>query len=301
MVSDQAAEASRVIQRYRAGLAGEGAVVTLEDRRAATDAMGQWGAPRDDVHWTRTDLGGVPGRRYTPATLVGEGVALHLHGGGYVMGSSTSHHRMMQHLAHHLSTVVVGPDYRLAPEHPFPAALEDARSVYDALLAEGHRSSDILLTGDSAGGGIVLALLGSLRDDGAPMPLGGVLFSPWLDLELTGPSMAALEQHDPDGARASLEQLAGMYIGDSSAGDWRISPINMDLRGLPPLLVHVSTAETFLEDSLRVTDLALAEDVDIELRTWDGLPHIFQIFAGFLPEADESLRAANEWVAARRG
>jgi monoterpene epsilon-lactone hydrolase len=226
-------------------------------------------------------------------------VILYLHGGGYVMGSLHSHGPLTAHLAHLTSTPVYGLDFRRAPEHPYPAALDDTRAAYDALLGKGWAPEQIVLAGDSAGGGLVLALMSRLRDEGA-VPAGGILLSPWLDLALTGASMERLAGVDPWTTRAALELFAGMYAGEASVDHPEISPVNMDFRGLPPLLVHVSASEILLDDARTTQDRASAAGVDVEFRSWEGVPHVFQLFAGFLPEADESLRDISDWFEKRR-
>ena len=188
MASPQAKEVEKIIYDYKAGVIGAGQALTMDQRRAVTDGIGQWATVRDDVTVEEVELGGRPALLHTPDNVKSGMVALYMHGGGYVMGSLKSHGRLMAHLAHHTAAPVYGLDFRRAPEHPFPAALDDTKAAYDALLAMGWTPDQIVLAGDSAGGGLVLAVMSLIRDEGE-LPAGGMLLSPWLDLALTGESM----------------------------------------------------------------------------------------------------------------
>ena len=163
----------------------------------------------------------------------------------------------------------------------------------------GWTPDQIVLAGDSAGGGLVLAGLSLLRDEGE-LPAGGMLLSPWLDLALTGESMKTLADVDPWTTRPTLEAFGAMYAGNVPVDNPMISPMYMDFHGLPPLIIHVSSLEILLDDARTAAANASAAGVDVEFRAWDGVPHVFQLFAGFLPEADESLRDIAEWFEKRR-
>lgn len=297
MPSPEAAQAEQTIQDYKAGVIGMGQELTMDERRTVTDGIGLWGVERDDVASERLTLGHRPASLSTPSEVDGDMVILYLHGGGYVMGSLDSHGRLMGHLAHHCRTPVYGLDFRRAPEDPYPAALDDAKAAYSALVEQGWKADQIVLAGDSAGGGLALAVMSILRDAGEELPAGAMVFSPWLDLALTGDSIERLAADDPWTTRAALDTFGKFYAGDAALDDPLISPVYMDFKGLPPLLIHVSSSEILLDDATRAHAKAETAGVDVEFRSWDGVPHVFQLFAGNLPEADESLEAAAAWFA----
>ncbi|XAS74145.1 alpha/beta hydrolase [Micrococcaceae bacterium Sec5.1] len=299
MPSPQALGIEQTIADYKAGVLGLGPSLTLDERRNATDGIGMWATVRDDVTHTPAELGGRPARLYEPDSPRPGRVILYLHGGGYVMGSLDSHGRLMSHLAHHTASPVYGLDFRRAPEHPFPAAIEDAQAAYDGLVNMGWSGDQIILAGDSAGGGLALAIMASLRDAGKQQPAGGMIFSPWLDLALTSDSMDRLAAKDPWTTKATLELFGSYYAGNVSRDDPRLSPLYMDFSGIAPLLIHVSSTEILFDDATRARDRAVAAGADVELQSWDGVPHVFQLFAGNLPEADESLSIAAAWLNAR--
>lgn len=300
MPSPQAKEVEQIIQEYKAGVIGMGQALTMDQRRAVTDGIGQWATVRDDVDLEGVELGGRHASLYVPAAAEPGMVVLYLHGGGYVMGSLTSHGRLMAHLAHHCSAPVYGLDFRRAPEDPYPAALDDARSAYTALLEMGWNSDQIILAGDSAGAGLVLAVMALSREAGESAPAGGILLSPWLDLALTADSMERLAAGDPWTTRPTLETFGKFYAGDVALDDPKVSPLYMDFAGLPPILIHVSASEILLDDATRARDRASASGVEVEFRSWEGVPHVFQLFAGNLPEAEESLKDIATWFDKRR-
>ncbi|MCY0387307.1 alpha/beta hydrolase fold domain-containing protein [Robbsia sp. Bb-Pol-6] len=221
---------------------------------------------------------------------------LYLHGGAYLFCSPRTHRPITCALARHGLARVLAPEYRLAPEHPAPAALDDALAAYRGLLADGIAPTTIVVAGDSAGGGLTLALLLALRDAGDPLPAAGVLFSPWTDLAVTG---ATIDSHadsdvlfDGRGVRAA----ARLYLAGMPGTDWRASPLYGDFTGLPPLLIQASDSEVLLDDARRVVDKARAAGVEVAFHQWRGVPHAWQIFAGFLPEARVALHQAGDFI-----
>ncbi|MEU0093419.1 alpha/beta hydrolase [Kribbella sp. NPDC006257] len=239
-----------------------------------------------------TKLGGVDAIDITVDGGDRPGVILYLHGGGYVVGSANTGSILATALARRVGTPAVSLEYRLAPEHPFPAAVDDAYAAYRALLDGGTPASDIVLAGDSAGGGLVLALLLSARRDGLPLPAGAALFSPWTDLSLSGASMAHREHLDPIFDRAQVQWYADQYLAGQSPLDELVSPAFADLTGLPPLLIQVGSYEVLLDDSLRLAARAAESELDVRLEVVAGAPHVFQLLAGELEEADEALDRA---------
>ena len=296
MPSPQALATEQTIADYKAGVLGLGPSLTLDERRKAADGIGLWATVLNDVTQTGVQLGGRAASLYEPASSLPGRVILYFHGGGYVMGSLYSHGRLMSHLAHVTESPVYGLDFRRAPEHPFPGALEDAWAAYEELRSKGWKPNQIVLAGDSAGGGIVLALMAELRDEGMDQPAGGMIFSPWLDLALTSDSMERLAAKDPWTTKAALELFGGYYAGEVPRDDPRVSPMYMDFSGIAPLLIHVSSTEILFDDATRARDRALAAGVDVQLNSWEGVPHVFQLFAGNVPEADESLELAAAWL-----
>ncbi|MCW5893233.1 MAG: alpha/beta hydrolase [bacterium] len=228
-----------------------------------------------------------------------DAVLLYLHGGGYCIGSINTHRALVSRLSAATAMRGLAVDYRLAPEHPFPAALDDATAVYRWLLGQGVAPERVVVAGDSAGGGLTLATLLATRDAQLPRPAGGVCLSPWTDLEVTGATMDSHAERDPMIRRDGALRLAAAYLGAAPARTPLASPLHADLRGLPPLLVQVGTAETLLDDSVRLAERARAADVDVTLEPWEDMIHVWQAFAPLLPEADEAIAAIGSWVRAR--
>jgi acetyl esterase/lipase len=226
-------------------------------------------------------------------------VVMYLHGGGYCMGSLGSHRQLVSHLSTQARARVLNVDYRLAPEHPFPAAVEDAVAAYTWLLDQGVAADRIAISGDSAGGGLTLATLLALKEVGTPLPATAIPLSPWADLEGTGESTrtrAAVDlMIDPD----SLKETADLYANGGDLHQPQLSPIYGDYSGMPPLLIQVGDAEVLLDDAVRVADRAKADGVDVTLEVWDEMPHVFQAFIGLLPEADQAVARIGEWVRAQ--
>ena len=224
-----------------------------------------------------------------------EGVILYLHGGAYALGSIHVYQEYLSRLALATQRKVLAINYRLAPEHPFPAALEDAVAAYRWLLSAGIDSSRIVIAGDSAGGGLALAALVFLRDACVPLPSGAVCFSPWLDVSLSGDSVREKAAVDPILRAADLQKYAGYYAGTHDLKSPLISPLFANLAGLPPLLVQVGGDEILLDDSIRLSKVAHQAGVDITLEVLDGLFHVFQIIP-FLPETSMALEHVRDFL-----
>jgi monoterpene epsilon-lactone hydrolase len=230
------------------------------------------------------------GRRPAASTL------LYLHGGGYYFCSPRSHRSLVFALATRAGGPVFSVDYRLAPEHRFPAALDDALAAYRLLVAGGTPPESIVVAGDSAGGGLALATLVALRDAGDPLPAGGLLFSPWTDLAARGATLRTNDGADPMFSGAAIGRAARVYLGDADATHPYASPVYADLQGLPPLFIQAGSTEVLLDDARRVAANAKAVGVDVELQIWKKMPHVWQIFAPFIPEARQALDAAATFV-----
>lgn len=254
--------------------------------------------PPKDVQITPTKVVGIPGEWLTPTSLLSRNkIMIYLHGGGYVVGSPATHRSLVARLAKACSIRALSLDYRLAPEHPFPAALEDSLAVYHEIIDHGIPPENIILAGDSAGAGLALTTLIALRDDQHPLPAMALCISPWTDLALTGESIETCADIDPYISFESL-QLNAHYLGDSGTqhkfnNDPRsplISPLYADFTGLPPLLIHVGTDEVLLSDSTRLAEQAKNAGVDVTLKIWDDMWHDFHMWAPYLPEANQAIK-----------
>jgi acetyl esterase/lipase len=221
------------------------------------------------------------------------GIVLYLHGGGYICGSPKTHRGLTGNLAKSSGTMVIAPDYRLAPEHPFPAALDDAEKLYRALLDEDHPPTAISVAGDSAGGGLAVALSIRLRDKGIPLPASLTLFSPWVDL--SNDQLYSPEQ-EPLLSRRWIDKAARLYCGPESRSNPLVSPVCGDLSGLPPMLIQVGSDEILMNDAQRLADLAKKQGVDARLEVFNSLWHVFQIHAGQLDRATAAVDGAGEFI-----
>lgn len=222
---------------------------------------------------------------------------LFLHGGGYYFGSSVSHRAITLALAAGAEAHVVSIDYRLAPEYPFPAALDDATAAVRALYACGVSHRQLVVCGDSAGGGLALSLLLRLRDAGEHLPACAVLFSPWTDLAATGSSLLWNDKHDALFHGTCIAQDAQHYLAKESPQNPAVSPLYAELTGLPPLLIQVSRTEVLLDDSLRFAEKAQLAGVAVRCQVWTALPHVWQLQHRFIPEARQALNMAVRYIA----
>lgn len=234
------------------------------------------------------DMGGVAADRIDYGDG-GDIAVLFLHGGGYVFGAPRGYRNVAGALARDAGAAVFVPDYRLAPEHPCPAAVEDALDAYRWLLDTGWPADRIALAGDSAGGGLALAATLALRDEGAPLPAALGLISPWVDLTLAGESLRTKADVDPMLRLPWLQQAAGFYAGGRGVEDSFCSPLFADFERLPPLFVQVGGDEILYSDATRLVERARLAGGTAELRVFEGLWHDFQLHAGLLPEADAAL------------
>lgn len=225
-------------------------------------------------------------------------VLLYLHGGGYTLGSPMTHRALTSHVAAAARCQVLVPDYRLAPEHPYPAALQDALSAYRFLL-ERYAPERIAIGGDSAGGNLALCAALAIRDAAMPMPRALVLLSPWTDMSLSGETIDALDGIDPLLGRSWLLRARDAYRGDLPVTDPRVSPLNASLEGLPPMLVQVGSDEILLSDSRRIVEKARKSGIDARLEVEPGLWHDFQIHAGVLRAADAAIGRIADFLRAR--
>lgn len=225
-----------------------------------------------------------------------DGIVLHLHGGGYLVGSAKAYEGMLGRLSELAGLPVVAPDYRLAGEAPFPAAFEDALAVWDALVSEGCPPGRIVLGGDSAGGGLALALLAALCRRGTP-PAGLYAYSPWTDLTGSGPSIEANAARDAVLPASRLGDLVAMVLDGADPADPRASPLFADFSGAPPVYFQASRCEILLDDTLRMAERLRSAGGRVEVDLWPDAPHVWQLFDGWIPEAREALTRTAAFVA----
>lgn len=260
---------------------------SIEEQRASHEKSTRWNRLPADVHCRPVSANGVAAE-WVVAPNADLDVMLYLHGGAYALGSISTYREFVARLARAARMRGLAINYRLAPEHPFPAAVEDAITAYDWLLAEGVEPSRIVVTGDSAGGGLALAVQVALRDAGKPLPAGAVCISPWTDLTLSGASIQSKAAVDPVLDADSLERYAMLYAGERDRSSPLISPLFADLSGLPPLLIQVGTDEILLDDATRCAERARQAGVEVSLEVWDEMFHVFQLVP-FLPETQKAV------------
>jgi acetyl esterase/lipase len=247
--------------------------------------------PPKGIEFHPDTVGGIAGEwAVRPGLAEAAPVLLYLHGGGYFACTPRTHRPITGAFAAAGLRVFV-PDYRLAPEHPFPAALDDAKAAWHGLLARGYDADNTSVAGDSAGGGLAVSLMVALRDEGTALPHAAALFSPWTDLAGTGASVTTNIRREAMFHAPSLTDGAAFYLGDAPATTPLASPLYADLTGLPRLLIHVGDREILRDDSTRLADRARHAGINVELRVWPVVPHVWQL-AAFIPEARESLSRA---------
>jgi acetyl esterase/lipase len=266
----------------------------IEEIRAGFEAMAQ--PIPDDVTVESVDASGVPAEWVVPPGAAEDRVILYLHGGGYVIGSLNTHRSLVAAIAQSAGARALSLDYRLAPEHPFPAAVDDAVTGYRWLLANGVRPEQTVIAGDSAGGGLTIATLIALRDAGEPLPAAGVCLSPWVDLEGIGESMTTKSDVDPMVQKEPLQRMAEAYLGGADPRSALAAPLYAELQGLPPLLIQVGTSETLLDDTTRITERARDAGVDVTLEPWEEMIHVWQIFGPAMPEARQAVERIGEYI-----
>ena len=269
---------------------------SIEEIRTGFEEMTAVFPLGDDVACEPVKAGAVPAEWVRTADSRADRAILYLHGGAYVVGSILSHRELASRIARESRAACLVLDYRLAPEHRFPAAVEDATAAYRWLLASGLDAQRLVVAGDSAGGGLTLATLFALRDAGDPLPAAAVCLSPWADLECTGDSARPGAIDDPILQLDSLVEMGRMYAEGAEARAPLASPLYGDYAGLPPLLIQVGTREILVDDARRVAERAKAAGVDVALETEEGLIHDWHLLAATSPEAQRSVARIGEFV-----
>jgi epsilon-lactone hydrolase len=277
------------------------AAMTIPERRAQYDRAERVFPTPPDVAIEAVTAPTRPAEWLRPPDARTDAAVLYLHGGGYVIGSLRSHRHLAAAIARAAGTAALLVDYRLAPEHPFPAALDDAVAAYQWLLGRGLAPSRIVVAGDSAGGGLTVATLLALRDRGLPQPAGGVCISPWVDLTCSGATYATKAAVDPIVTREGVAMMAQAYAGAGDPKAPLLSPLYADLRGLPPLLVQVGSDEVLLDDALGLGERARAAGVDVTVEEWPAMIHVWHWFLPMLAEAERAVDVIGNFMRARLG
>jgi acetyl esterase/lipase len=267
------------------------------ERRARIDEIGSVWPVAPDIELVSVDLGGIAGEWSTAPGSEKSSVLLYFHGGGYCSGSLRSHRRLVSEAGRAAGMRTLAVEYRLAPEHPFPAAFDDVLTAWRFLRAQGIAAAHVAVGGDSAGGGLTVALINRLRAAGEEQPACAWLISPWTDLTMSGASLAGKDAVDPLIHKDYLEQLAHAYLPKGfDRRDPRVSPLYAGLRGFPPALVQVGSDETLMDDSVRFAGAAGAADVAVTLEIWPHMIHAWPMWNAKLAEGREALARAGEFM-----
>jgi acetyl esterase/lipase len=264
--------------------------------RKALDWITAWARPARGTRISRSVLAGIDCDWLIPEGCDDAPVLFFLHGGAYVTGSSGTHRKMVSHIASAAGMRALLPNYRLAPEHRFPAGLDDCVAVYRALLAGGADPGRVVIAGDSAGGGMAMAVLLSLRDAGDPLPFAACLLSPWLDLAGEGESVVTRAAQDPWFRGEQMTDAVRHYCSDDQVKQPLVSPVYADVTGLPRMLIQVGDHEILLSDSTRLSDKLSAAGISVDLQVWPEMWHVFQFFIGWMPESRRAIRDIGRYL-----
>ncbi|QLC22735.1 alpha/beta hydrolase [Parasphingopyxis sp. CP4] len=270
---------------------------SVEEQRAGMEALaGSFPLPEGAQQRAET-IAGVPCEWQSVEGAKDDAVLLYFHGGGYVIGSVNTHRGLVSGFSGATGITGLSVDYRLAPEHPFPAAVEDAVAVYHALLEQGRDPAKIAIGGDSAGGGLSLALLLAARERGLPQPACAALLSPWSDLRIVAKAYESRKESDPMVRKDGISAMAAHYLGDTDPSNPLASPILADLAGLAPMIIHVGDREVLLDDSVDLAARAEEAGVDVTLKVWPDMIHVFQAFYPMVEEARQSIAEMGAFIA----
>jgi acetyl esterase/lipase len=289
------------IAALRAKLASRPRSDDYRQRRRDIDARGLEYRLASDIGVEPATAGGVRAEWTSTPADDRNAALLYLHGGGYVIGSLDSHRHLAAEAGRAAGMPALALDYRLAPEHPFPAAVEDAIAGYRFLLGRGIRPGRIAFAGDSAGGGLVVALMVAAREAGLPQPGCGWCISPWVDMEAIGETMASKAASDPTVQRAGILDMARLYLNGADPRAPLAAPLYADLKGLAPLLIQVGAAETLLDDAVRLAGAAGAADVRVDLEIWPEMIHVWHLFHPELKAGSRAIEAGGAFVRATAG
>jgi monoterpene epsilon-lactone hydrolase len=283
-----------IIQMLKSAPMGQAA--SLDELRLGFEKMATAMRPDADVKCEPLNVGAMKAEWITAPGADPRRTVLYLHGGGYVIGSINTHRAMVGRISRAAKARALLIDYRLAPEHPHPAAVDDSIAAYRWMLEQGINPAGMAIAGDSAGGGLTIATLVAIRDAKLKLPAAGVCLSPWVDLEGIGESMTTKATVDPMVQKAGLVDMAKLYLGGKSARTPLAAPLYADLAGLPPLLIQVGTWETLLDDSTRIAERARKAGVKVTLEPWEKMIHVWQSFAPILDEGQQAIDRIGEFV-----
>jgi phosphinothricin tripeptide acetyl hydrolase len=270
--------------------------LTTAERRAQYERAEKVFPTPPEVKVERVSAPAAPAEWLRPPGAVAGRVVLYLHGGGYVIGSPRSHRHLAAAIASAAAASALLLDYRLAPEHPYPAAVDDATAAYRWLLDQGIAPEHVVIAGDSAGGGLTVATLLALREARVPLPAGGVCISPWVDLTCSGESYRTKAGVDPIVGQAGVAEMAQAYLGTASPRTPLASPLFADLRGLPPLLIHVGSDEVLLDDAVQLAARAKAAGVETTIEVWERMIHVWHWFLPMLDEAHAAVETIGRFT-----
>ncbi len=269
----------------------------MEERRIGMENSVAMLPNAEGVTFEPIKIANIQAEWLIPSVIKNDAVILYLHGGGYCVGSISTHRSMVSFLAKAAKAKALMIDYRLAPESPFPASVEDAVEAYSWLLEQGISPQRLIIAGDSAGGGLTIATLVDLKTKGKPLPTAAICLSPWVDLEGIGDSMASKADIDPIIQREGLLEMAKAYLANADPKTPLASPMYADLKGLPPLFIQVGTAETLLDDATRLADRANQAGLKVTLNSWENMIHVWQLFVGIgIPESRDAIDEIAEFV-----
>jgi monoterpene epsilon-lactone hydrolase len=286
-----------LITQIRANLLPANPTVEFHRARAENRARGL--GPVPEVAVQHVDANGVPAAWVTAPGVDQRRAILYLHGGGFIFGSLSSHKRLAFDISAACSARVLLVAYRLAPEHPFPAALEDSLTAWRWLTDQAVDVNRLSMAGDSAGAGLALAAMLKLREDKSNLPICAALVSPWVDLEANSESLVNRSSRDPMVQKEVLLWMADLYLNGADARAPYTSPVNADLRGLPPILVQSGTGETLLDDAIRIAERLHASDVQVKLSVWPNMIHVWPMFTPMLSEARDACEEIGEFIKKR--
>ena len=292
---------AKLIRSVSSAILRRHSVATLDIARARrlTAWLGRLQPTAFGVTVTADKVGGLHAEWLRPRNRVEGKLLLYLHGGAYIIGGCDMHRHMVSHIARAGRIQALVPEYRLAPEHKFPAAVDDALSVYRSVLRMGIKPDDIIIAGDSAGGGLTVATLLALRDAGDALPAAAILMSPFLDATGSGESMRTRADLDPWFRAEDLPVISDHYCESHQRRFPLVSPVFADVEELPPMLIQVGDHEILLSDSQRFADLLIAAGIDVQLEVWPEMYHVFQIFVGKMPEARRAINTIGDYIQSR--